>query len=66
MVIDEAGTGLVVPCPKCARDVTVPAPDELKPTPTPLPATVRRPEKEQTVALKWVPPASIANKDKKN
>ena len=64
MVIDEAGTGLVVPCPKCSKDVTVPAPD--KPKPIPPPATTPRPEKEQTVALKWVPPISPAIKEKKS
>jgi len=65
-VIDEAGAGLVVPCPKCARDVTVPGPDEPKPTPTPPPAAVPRPEKDQTVALKWAPPSPSVNKEKKS
>ena len=67
MVIDEAGAGLVVPCPKCARDVTVPAPDPPQPVShRPLPAASPRAEKEQTVALKWVPPVPGANKEKKN
>jgi hypothetical protein len=66
MVIDEAGAGLVVPCPKCAKDVTVPGRDEPKPTPPPQPAAVPHPEKEQTVALKWVPPVPSANKERKN
>jgi hypothetical protein len=67
MVIDEAGAGLVVPCPKCARDVTVPAPDLPKTvSPLPLPAAAPRTEKEQTVALKWVPPIPGINKEKKN
>jgi len=60
MVIDEAGVGLVIPCPKCAKDVTVP--ESNQPTPTPPPATTSQPEKERTVALKWVPPPSGATK----
>jgi len=66
MVIDEAGVGLVIPCPKCAKDVTVPRPDEPKPASTPPPVTVPRPEKEQTVALKWVPPSSTPNRERKS
>ncbi len=49
LVIDDAGAGLVIPCPKCAKDLTVPAP---KPVETP------ESEKERTVALKWTPPTS--------
>ncbi len=66
MVIDEAGAGLVVPCPKCAKGITVPAAEGPKPAPPPQPAAVPRPEKEQTVALKWVPPPSSAGKEKKS
>lgn len=49
LVIDEAGAGLVIQCPKCSKDLTVPAP---KPAETP------ESEKERTVALKWTPPTS--------
>jgi hypothetical protein len=66
MVIDEAGAGLVVACPKCAKDVTVPGPDEPEPPPPPQPATAPHPEKDQTVAIKWVPPTTSANKEKKS
>ena len=50
MVIDETGAGLVVACPECGQDTTVPKPVESKP------ATDAPPEKERTVALKWTPP----------
>jgi DNA-directed RNA polymerase subunit M/transcription elongation factor TFIIS len=51
MVIDEAGAGLLVPCPKCGQEIRVPS---LVANPT----NVSRPDKERTVALKWTPPAS--------
>lgn len=58
MVIDEAGAGLVVPCPECGLDVTVPKPAEPEPAPTAKPAADSEPRSlnEKTVALKWVPP----------
>jgi len=46
MVIDEAGAGMVVPCPKCEQDVQVPGAVDSAP----------ETEKERTVALKWTPP----------
>ncbi len=50
MVIDETGAGLVVACPECGHDTTVPK------AVAPKPATDVQPEKERTVALKWTPP----------
>jgi hypothetical protein len=52
LVIDEAGAGLVVKCPKCARDVSVPSAAEAKP------AVFTQDEREKTVALKWTPPSA--------
>jgi uncharacterized Zn finger protein len=49
LVIDEAGAGLVVQCPECGKDVTVPNPAGVKPD-------VSAENKERTVALKWTPP----------
>lgn len=66
MVIDEAGVGIVILCPRCARSVTVPTPSEPKSAPVSPPAAASQSEKEQTVALKWVPPPSVASKDKKS
>ena len=51
MVIDEAGAGLVVACPKCGRETRVPSLAT-------SPANASRPDKERTVALKWTPPSS--------
>jgi len=51
MVIDEAGAGLLVPCPKCGREIRVPSPAT-------SPASASPPDKERTVALKWTPPSS--------
>jgi len=47
MVIDAAGAGMVVQCPECGADATVPKA---------APATGAPAEKERTVALKWTPP----------
>ena len=58
MVIDEAGAGLVVPCPECGHDTTVPKPVPPKPVPDTKPATNAEPVNEKTVALKWVPPST--------
>jgi hypothetical protein len=58
MVIDEAGAGLVIPCPKCAGDVAVPEATESTPGTGPHSATARQPDKESTVALKWTPPSA--------
>ena len=45
LVIDEAGAGLTVQCPKCGADAKVPdAPFN--------------PDKERTVAIKWIPPGA--------
>jgi hypothetical protein len=65
MVIDEAGAGLVIKCPKCSQDVSVPNLVEPRPPSGADPAPLRRPENEQTVALKWVPPSGGAPKDVK-
>jgi hypothetical protein len=58
MVIDAAGAGMIVACPACGKDVTVPKNLELvlppSPAPPPLPAT----EKDRTVAMKWTPPVA--------
>jgi predicted RNA-binding Zn-ribbon protein involved in translation (DUF1610 family) len=44
MVIDEAGSRLVIQCPKCGRDVIVPNP-------------VAAPKgSERTIDLGWIPP----------
>jgi phage FluMu protein Com len=56
MVIDEAGAGLIVKCPKCARDVCVPTATEDGPSPSTKPAVFTQEEREKTVALKWTPP----------
>ncbi|MGO9609916.1 MAG: hypothetical protein ACLPT4_09795 [Verrucomicrobiia bacterium] len=66
LVVDEAGAGLVIPCPNCAKDVTVPGQPEPKPTSPPPPATLPRTEKEHTVVLKWAPPAPGPNKEGKS
>jgi uncharacterized Zn finger protein len=65
LVVDEAGAGLVIPCPNCAKDLTVPG-QAPKPAPTPQPATAPRAEKDETVVLKWVPPPSGPSKDAKS
>ena len=57
VVIDAAGAGLVVDCPNCGREVRVPGPLDVKSGPDPKPANVPRPDKEKTVALKWIPPS---------
>jgi hypothetical protein len=63
MVIDDAGTGLIIQCPQCGNDVTVPGPTELKLAPPPQPAAAAHAEKDQTVALKWAPPPAHTRKD---
>jgi uncharacterized Zn finger protein len=58
MVIEEAGAGLVVKCPKCGHDAKVPD--------LPKPATDSESVNERTVALKWTPrPASPPDEPKK-
>lgn len=64
MVIDGAGAGLTIQCPRCSRDVTVPGDPETTPSAVPPPAAASRSEKEQTVALKWSPPVAPPRKDK--
>jgi Zn-finger nucleic acid-binding protein len=63
MVIDRAGVGLLVKCPKCGRDIWVPNLDELPPSPVPAPDTVSELDKEQTAFLNWSPPPASARKD---
>jgi|HubBroStandDraft_5_1064220.scaffolds.fasta_scaffold520214_2 hypothetical protein len=58
VVIDADGAGLLVDCPNCSREIRVPGPIDLKRVPDTKPATVPRPDKEKTVALKWTPPSS--------
>jgi DNA-directed RNA polymerase subunit M/transcription elongation factor TFIIS len=61
LVIDEAGAGLVVQCPKCGRDVRVPPGkrgSELSPATKPVVNPSE--DKERTVALKWTPPSGSA------
>ena len=53
LVIDAAGAGLVIECPKCGQDVSIPKLPEPQPSSTAPPAE----QKERTVALKWTPPA---------
>lgn len=65
MVIDEAGAGLVVKCPKCARDVCVPSAAEGEPSPITKPAVFTREEREKTVALKWTPPSASTDEKPK-
>ena len=48
LVVEAAGAGLVVPCPKCGWNIKVPPPRE--------PAFESKPEKEKTVAMAWTPP----------
>ena len=57
MVIDEAGAGMTVQCPKCGADARVPN------APKPAPSTES--DKERTVAIKWVPPGATPNEPKK-
>ena len=54
LVIDEAGAGLLVQCPACGRDLTVP-------NPTAHPTPDAQQEKERTVALRWTPPSGGAS-----
>jgi DNA-directed RNA polymerase subunit RPC12/RpoP len=63
MVIDDAGAGLVIQCPRCRGEVTVPGAIEPKPAPSPQPDGTPRAEKDKTVALKWVPPAAHPRKN---
>jgi hypothetical protein len=61
MVIDAAGAGMIVACPACNKDTTVPKqlePDLPEPQPPPAPA----PEKDRTVAMKWTPPPTSPGK----
>jgi DNA-directed RNA polymerase subunit M/transcription elongation factor TFIIS len=66
MVIDEAGAGLVVQCPKCGREVSVPVIPASAPAANTAPAASPREDKERTVALKWVPPSGSAGGKPKN
>jgi hypothetical protein len=61
LVIDEAGAGLVVQCPQCARDVTVPHRPGTEPASSAAPSIDSREDKERTVALKWIPPTGNAD-----
>lgn len=65
MVIDEAGAGLVVQCPKCGRDVSVPKSGASKPGPGTKSAVVSPEDREKTVALKWIPPSGSADEKSK-
>jgi uncharacterized Zn finger protein len=58
MVIDEAGAGLLVACPKCGLVIQVPNLAATKPSPPAKPVNASRPDKERTVAMKWTPPTS--------
>jgi uncharacterized Zn finger protein len=58
MVIDEAGAGLLVACPKCGLVIHVPNLADTKPSAPAKPAIASRPDKERTVAMKWTPPTS--------
>lgn len=57
MVIDEAGAGMIVKCPKCGADAKVP--QSAKPS---VPVET---EKERTVAIKWIPPGATPHEPKK-
>jgi DNA-directed RNA polymerase subunit M/transcription elongation factor TFIIS len=59
MVIDEAGAGIVIQCPKCGRDVGVPMAVASNPPPDTGSA------KERTTALRWTPPTSPRETPKK-
>jgi DNA-directed RNA polymerase subunit M/transcription elongation factor TFIIS len=65
MIIDQAGAGLVIQCPKCRRDVTVPKAAETKTGPTTQPPAESQPQKERTVALHWTPPGGIREPPRK-
>ncbi|HUJ71326.1 MAG TPA: hypothetical protein VLZ30_03725 [Verrucomicrobiae bacterium] len=57
LVIDEAGAGLVIKCPECNCDLTVPQVAEKKSVPAPaVPTSNSHSDKEHTVAMKWTPP----------
>ena len=56
MVIEEAGAGLVVQCPKCGGDVSVPDAGVSKAGQGDTVPSSRE-DKERTVALKWIPPS---------
>jgi DNA-directed RNA polymerase subunit M/transcription elongation factor TFIIS len=66
VVIDEAGAGLLVACPKCGREIRVPSPDDPKSNPGAKPANVSKPDKERTVAMKWTPPSSTTRQKPKS
>jgi hypothetical protein len=59
MVIDEAGAGIVIQCPKCLGDVGVPKTVASNPHPDTESA------KERTTALRWTPPTSPREAPKK-
>jgi DNA-directed RNA polymerase subunit M/transcription elongation factor TFIIS len=52
MVIDEAGAGIVIQCPKCRGDVGVPTAAASNRH------SATESAKERTTALKWTPPTS--------
>jgi uncharacterized Zn finger protein len=57
LVIDEGGAGLVIQCPNCGRDVSVPKAVAPKPSPTVKPKIFVEEEKKRTDVLKWSPPS---------
>jgi DNA-directed RNA polymerase subunit M/transcription elongation factor TFIIS len=57
MIIDEAGAGMTVQCPKCGADAKVPN--------APKPAAPSDSDKERTVAIKWIPPGAGPTQPKK-
>ena len=65
MVIDEAGAGLRIHCPKCAVDVLVPNATECTRDTGQQAAVPRSSDKESTVAMKWTPPAAAKHDDAK-
>jgi len=65
MVIDKAGAGLVIQCPKCKRNVRVPSPFAPDPSSGAKPATAPRPPREHTVVLNWTPPSGSTPKEPK-
>jgi len=64
MVIDGAAAGLRIQCPKCGCTVGVPDAGGQGPTPSTKPANFTPPDREKTVALKWIPPRNTEVKPK--
>ena len=61
LVVEAAGAGLIIPCPKCGWNIKVPAPAPPAPTDAAKPAFESKPEKEKTIAMAWTPPSESSH-----